>query len=244
MRLLRRGNTAPVDHGHPRGEPVGLLQVLGGQHDGGAVGDELADHRPDLVAAVRVEAGRRLVEEEHRRPVHERRRKVDPAAHAARVGAHWPVGRLAQLEALEQLARARRGRPARQVDEPSDQTQVLASGQIAVDGRILSRQTDPLPHGLRLADDVETEHLRPTRVGQQHRRQHADGGRLAGPVRAEQTEHRPGGDLEVDARQRLDRAEPLAQALDADRRLRHPARPRRAASRGHGARPRARFAPP
>ena len=53
-----------------------------------------------------VEAGRRLVEEEHRRAGDERRGEVEPAAHAARVGAHEPVAGVGELEGGEQLARA------------------------------------------------------------------------------------------------------------------------------------------
>ncbi len=55
-------------------------------------------------------------------------------------------------------------------------------------------------------------------VGLQQRRQHAHRCRLAGAVGAEQAEHGAGRDLEVDAVERVDVAEGLAQAGDADRR--------------------------
>ena len=48
---------------------------------------EVLDHSPQLVATLRVEAGGGLVEEEHRRPVHQRGGEVEPAAHATGVGA-------------------------------------------------------------------------------------------------------------------------------------------------------------
>ena len=53
-----------------------------------------------------VEAGRRLVEEEDRRPVREREREVEPALHAAGVAADLAVGRAAS-------ARRARAAPAR-----------------------------------------------------------------------------------------------------------------------------------
>ena len=59
-------------------------------------------------AALDVEAGRRLVEEEDARPVDERHREIEPALHPARVAAHLAVGGLGQADALEQLVRARR----------------------------------------------------------------------------------------------------------------------------------------
>ena len=77
-----------VDDDDPVGEPVGLLEVLRREQHRRAAGDELLDDRPQLGAAARVEAGGRLVEEQHRRAVHERGGEVEAAAHAARVGAH------------------------------------------------------------------------------------------------------------------------------------------------------------
>ena len=53
------------DDPDPVGELVGLLQVLGGEEDGGALLVQLLDLLPDRLAADRVEAGGRLVEEQH-----------------------------------------------------------------------------------------------------------------------------------------------------------------------------------
>jgi hypothetical protein len=65
-----------VDDPDAVGEHVGLLEVLRGQEDGHAV---LAARAGDLVperrAALQVEPGRGLVEEEDPRPVDERERR-------------------------------------------------------------------------------------------------------------------------------------------------------------------------
>ena len=53
---------------------------------------ELLHGLPHLDARLRVEAGRRLVEEDDRRVADQAHRDVEPAAHAARVGA-TPCGR-------------------------------------------------------------------------------------------------------------------------------------------------------
>ena len=75
------------------GEHVRLLQVLRRQEDGHAVlACEPGDLLPQRGAALRVEPGRRLVEEEDARPVHEREREVEPPLHPARVAAS-PCGR-------------------------------------------------------------------------------------------------------------------------------------------------------
>jgi hypothetical protein len=54
----------------------------------------------------RVEAGRRLVEEDDPRVADESHREVEPAPHAAGVRGGGPPGRLDQVEAVEQLGGA------------------------------------------------------------------------------------------------------------------------------------------
>ena len=71
---------------------------------------ERADGVPQLAAAAGVQAGRRLVEEEDLGGDDEAQGEVEPAAHAARVGADALVGGIRQIEAVEQLAARDRGR--------------------------------------------------------------------------------------------------------------------------------------
>jgi hypothetical protein len=54
---------AAVDDGDAVGEAVGLVEVLGGEQDGGAGGDPPFDRLPEGDAAARVEPRGRLVEE-------------------------------------------------------------------------------------------------------------------------------------------------------------------------------------
>ena len=81
------------------------------------------DRLPQREPAARVEARGRLVEEQHRRAVHERGGEVEPAAHAAGVGLDGPLGglrRARSARAGRRRARAppcaacgRAGRPSR-----------------------------------------------------------------------------------------------------------------------------------
>src|SRR5262249_9384436 len=137
-RRVVRDYVAFVDDGDARGEAICLLEVLRREHDGRAVVDELADHSPDLVPAVRIETGGRLVEEEARRAVDERGGEIDAAAHPARVRPHGPVCRGGKLEPLEKGIRAAGDLAPRKMDEPSDQAEVLAPGQVGVDGGVLA----------------------------------------------------------------------------------------------------------
>ena len=103
-------------------------------------GDQVLDHRPQLGAALRVEPGGRLVEEEHRRLVHERRGEVEPPAHAAGVRADEAVARVREVEPLEQLVGARPDLVVGDVGEPADEPQVLRRGEVLVDRRVLTRR--------------------------------------------------------------------------------------------------------
>ena len=93
---------AAVDDPDVVGELVGLLQVLGGEEDGRPVVVEGPHLLPDRFAADRVEAGGRLVEEEHARLVDEGRGEVEAALHPARVAADAAVGGVGEADPLEQ----------------------------------------------------------------------------------------------------------------------------------------------
>ena len=134
---------AVVDHRDPVGEPVGLVEVLGGEQHRRPVGDPPFDRLPEPDPAARVEPGRRLVEEEHRRPRDQRRGEVEPPPHPARVGAHQPAARFGEVEALQQLGRPRLRLALRQVVELADHLQVLEPGQVLVDRRVLAGEADP-----------------------------------------------------------------------------------------------------
>ena len=56
---------AAVKDRDPVGKLVGLVQILGGQEDRDAAGDQVADAVPHRAAAARIQAGRGLVEEDH-----------------------------------------------------------------------------------------------------------------------------------------------------------------------------------
>ena len=178
------------------GEPVGLLEVLGREHERRAVADELAEQRPEVVAALRVEPGGGLVEEQDGRDGDQARGEVEPAAHAAGVGAHQPVGGVGRGRAARAARRrARRASRARQVVEPADQLEVRARGEQAVDRGALAgeRRCARAPRPARRPTSKPATSARPA-VGGGERGEDADGGRLAGAVVAEQAEHacRPG----------------------------------------------------
>ena len=84
------------------------------------------DLGPERVAALRVEPGRRLVEEEDPRPVDERQREVEAPLHPAGVGLHLAVGRAREADAREQLVAPLLALALREPVEAALQPQVLA----------------------------------------------------------------------------------------------------------------------
>ena len=102
---------AVVDHRDPVGEPVGLLEVLGGEQDRSRRRRRASARPPTPRGGC---AGPGPVVGSSRKSTsgldHEAHRQVQPAPHAAAVGGDAAVGGVGQVEALEQLVGATRCR--------------------------------------------------------------------------------------------------------------------------------------
>jgi hypothetical protein len=183
----------------PVGERVGLLQVLGGEEDGDPVLVGEPRHLfPEGGAALDVEAGGGLVEEEDPRPVGEGERQVEAALHPARVAAHLAVGGVGEADPLQQLVAAALALGLAEAVEGGLQAHVLAAGQQRVERRLLQRGADRRPHPRPLLDDVEAADPRGAGGGREEGGQHQHRRRLAGAVGAEEAVDLALGDLEVD----------------------------------------------
>ena len=157
LQRLRRSfgdDPAAVDDPDVVGELVGLLQVLGGEEDGGAVFVQPLHLLPDRLAADRVKAGRRLVEEEHARFVDQRGGEVEAALHPARVGAYAAVGGVGEVDPLQQVVGAPASLVGRDALERRLQADQLAAGHQRVERRFLQGDADRAAHRPRLGDDV------------------------------------------------------------------------------------------
>jgi len=82
VRAAVRGHQPRVDDHDLIGDPVGLLEVLRRQQDRRAVRGQRADGGPDVRPAARVQAGRRLVKEQHRGRHDQARDQVQAPPHA------------------------------------------------------------------------------------------------------------------------------------------------------------------
>jgi hypothetical protein len=100
---------AVVHDGDAVAQRIRLVQVVRGDEDGHAVTAEPADLVPHVGAALRVQAGGRLVEEHHLGFVDDAERDVHPAPLTARVGLALAVRVLAELEPVQHAGGARTG---------------------------------------------------------------------------------------------------------------------------------------
>ena len=177
-------DAAVVDDGQSAAELVGLLEVLGGEEDGGAPAVDAADLVPHRQPAGRVEAGGGLVEEQHLGPVDEGRGQVEPPLHPARVALERPVGGVDQLDQLQQLLGPGGGGLLVEAEEPTLEDEQLAPALALVEPGLLQGDADLGPHPRRVGGDVDAGDGRLAGGDRQQGRQHPDGGGLAGAVRA------------------------------------------------------------
>ena len=174
------------------------------------------EHLPQVAAAARVEAGGRLVEEQHLGAAHQAGRDIEAAAHATRVGLDERGREVGEVELLEQLVATLAGCGLRHATEPADGLQVEPGAHQAVDGGLLRGDADAATHGGRLVHDVEPGDGGAALGRLAERREDADRRGLAGSVVAEQPEHGARSDVQVEVAQRPQLAEPLAEPGGGD----------------------------
>ena len=214
-----RDRVAVVDHHDVVGELVGFFEVLGGQQHRGARRNAVTDDLPQFAAAARVQSGRRLIEEEHRWFGNQCTGEVESTSHSARVGARRPVGGIGESEHLEQLARPRTHPSARQSVQPTDHHQVLESGQVFIDRRVLAREADQLAHPTRIGEHIDPGDGGRSGIGCHQSGQDRYRRGLAGTVGAQQSHDGARRYLEVETVEGGHRAVALDQAHGAHREI-------------------------
>jgi hypothetical protein len=166
---------AGVDDREAVAQLVGLLKVLRRQEHRRAMPVDPAQLVPDRQPARRVQPRGRLVEEQHLRLVHERRREIEAALHAAGVALDHPVRGVLELDQREQLPRARRGLRRAEPEQPAVQDQELAARLARIQSRLLKCHADPPPSAIGVARDVDAGNLRAAGGDRQQRGEHAHG---------------------------------------------------------------------
>ena len=193
------GDDLPVVHDDEAvAELLGLVHVVGREQKRHTLPLEAVEPVPDDVTRLRVEAGRRLVEEQHLGLVDERARDRQPALHAARERLDLVVRALRELDEVEELVGARAEVLPGQPEVAAVDDDVLADGQLHVERVLLRHDAEPRADLRAVAGGIDVEHAqRPLRDGRDAP-DHAHRRRLARAVRAEEAERLAALQVEVD----------------------------------------------
>jgi hypothetical protein len=211
--------------------------VLDQQDRDAGVARELLEDRHDAVGLGRPQAGHHLVEQQELRIGRQCAGELEPLAVGQRQRGRLLITLVVEIEAREHVAGVMAGRQdVGAVQQRADQ-HVVFDGQPRKRAHDLERATNAAAadrvRGLAL-DALAPEHDAPV-VRREHARDHVEQRRLAGAVRSDHREDFAGVDLEADAIDRDEAAEPLADAVDLEENAhgRRPWSPRRRDSHGH-----------
>ena len=133
-----RDDLAVIDDDRARAARLGFLEMVRRQQQRHAGRAQVGEHVVDAIAALRIDADRRLVEQHDARPVHDAAGDVEAAAHAAgelldRLGRRDRRGPVRSSTQSTCCASAR----ARQPLQPAERLEVLARGEERIERHFL-----------------------------------------------------------------------------------------------------------
>ena len=178
---------------HPVRERLRLLEVVRRQQDRRPRRHQLADHLPRAPARLRVQAGRRLVEQQQLGRAVDRERDLQTPLLAAGELLDAHVATMGEVQPLEVCVDV----PAA-AGEPRPQRSGLAHRQLTGEAALLEHDPGPRPHGPALAQRVVPEHAHGAGGGRAVALERLERRRLARAVGAEQGEDLSALHAEVD----------------------------------------------
>src|SRR5581483_5911643 len=212
---LEEEQPAAVEQADAVGELFGFLHVVRAEQDRGVVPRaDLADELLHLLLRARVEARRRLVEEEQHGRGEQGPRERDLLLHPARQALHrLAAARRREPDPLEDLRDPRVRLPRPHAVEARGVGEVLRRTHLLEEARLDRDAVDEPSHAARLLEHVLAEDARLAAVREQERREQTDERRLARPVLAQDRDALAALHRERDAVER--RAAAPAEALAA-----------------------------
>ena len=222
--LARRAlgdDPALVHDDEPVAQLLGLVHVVRGEHQRDAALLEPEQPVPQHVPGLRVEAGGRLVEQHEVGLVDQRAGDREPPLHAAgqRLDLVVARGRSSCTKSSSSSARARIT-ALRQAEVAAVDEQVLPDGELEVEGVLLRDDAEPAADRRAVGGRVQAEDAQLAGGGRGDAADHPHGRGLARAVGAEEAERLARRDVDVDAVDRGEVAEPLDQPAGADQRAR------------------------
>jgi hypothetical protein len=164
----------------PVGQVVGFVDVVGGEHDGGAGGGEVLHRGPRSAPGFGVESGGGFVEEQDLGSANDPDGHVDPAALTAREDSHAGLGVVGEVHHFEDLTDSAGVRV-----EAGEYRQGVSHGELGVEAGGLQDQSDAGTPPAVTAVGVDAEDPGGAAGGGEEAFEHLKRGRLAGPVWSE-----------------------------------------------------------
>src|SRR6185436_3901003 len=179
-----------------------LGEDVAADDDGLAQGAQLPEELAQLNAGPGVEPGRGLVEEQHLGVVNEGVGEAQALLHAPRQALDVGVALPGEIDQLEQVTDhpLALGRP--ETIAPTEEVQVLPDLHVVVDPKGVGHVAEDATYCLGVPANRRARDLGVAARRLEQGRQHPEHGRLAGPVRADESEDLAAFDREVDARNR------------------------------------------
>ena len=170
---------------------LGLVHVVGGDEDGGALVGQPPDEPPEISARDGVDARRRLVEEDEPRGVDKGAGQGQPLAVAAGQRARQLPLPLGQVRHPDHLRDPWRALGPRHLVHARVEAQVLVDAQVVVERELLRHVADDRLDPLRLDDEVDAEDGPAPPGGFEQAAEHAERRGFARPVRPEEAVQLP-----------------------------------------------------
>ena len=141
---------AGVDHHHVVAHLLHVVEQVGGHQHRDAERAEPGDEREHLLAAERVEAGGRLVEQHQLGVADERLGQLRALAHAGGEPADRPEPRLVEPDEVEDVRRPLAGGARRQAAELAERRHHVGRGLVEREAVVLGHVAEPGPHADRV----------------------------------------------------------------------------------------------
>ena len=185
---------APRQDRHAVGRVLDLREDVAGEEHGSSLVAESANEVSYLLDASRIQAIRRLVEDEQLRILQERRSDPQPLLHPERVGPDEVVRSLGQIDPLQDFLNGFRPNPV----ETAEEFQVAPPRESRKECRGLHDRPDPPDHPREIAPGVHAQNAARSPGRADQSKQTADRRGLAGTIRTEEAEHATLGHGEVE----------------------------------------------
>jgi hypothetical protein len=195
---------------------LGLVHEMGGDHDRDPFFHDAVDMVPEFAAGQGIHARGRFVEKKDVRLVHGGAGQCEALFVAEGQVVRRDAEELLQVKGFDHRIHGLPLPGPRQSVHAGEEFEILAHGELAVEGELLGHVAQTLPGPGRAAAQVDAHDLGPTGGGREESAHHLEGGRLARSVGPEKSEDFPLPDLEADMVRGREVAEAFCQLFGLD----------------------------